>query len=228
MSILPSNYVPTGERDPEAPSSSTRYFKPSEIKPGQSVTLRLCGTYGSGHVIAGYQYFTMEGRPRRFPTFPKNYLDDIGLTYEGKTKGTGEKDRPIYFLSWACLLKGDEEFKILDITQKKVREQIEAVLAMEDYTVENGELANFFLTITRQGEKKDTSYTVIPTLKVAAKDDRERWHAEREQLWLPALFEGGDPFAGKPSGADASETPTTPLTHRDELGADQELTAAGW
>lgn len=227
MSILPSNYVPTGERDPEAPSSPSRYLKPSDIKPGQSLTLRLCGTYASGHVIAGYQYFTMAGRPRRFPVFPKNYLDDIGLTWEGKNNNTGEKDRPIYFLSWACLVRGEEEFKILDITQKKVREQIEAVLAMEDYTVENGEPANFFLTITRQGEKKDTSYTVIPTLKVAPEKDAERWRAAREELWLPALFEGGDPFAGKPSGAPEA-LPATPLTHRDELGADQELQAAGW
>jgi hypothetical protein len=228
MSILPTNYVAAGESDPAAPSAPSRYLKPSSIKPGQSLTLRLCGTYGSGHVIAGYSYFNMEGRPRRFPTFPKDYLEDIGLTFEAKKNGTGEKGTPIYFLSWACLVKGDQEFKIIDITQKKVREQIEAVLAMEDYTIEDGAPANFFLTITRQGEGKDTSYTVIPTLKVASAEDRKRWHAASESLWLPALFENGDPFGGKPSGASADETPTTPLTHRDKLGADQELTAAGW
>lgn len=228
MSILPSNYVPSNEFDPEAPSAPSRYIKPSSIKPGQTLTLRLCGTYGSGHVIAGYSYFNMEGRPRRFPTFPKDYLDDIGLTFEGKKNGTGEKATPIYFLSWACLVKGDEEFKIIDITQRKLREAIEAVLAMEDYTIEDGEPANFFLTITRQGEKLDTTYTAIPTLKVAGPDDRKRWHAARDGLWLPALFKGGDPFGGKPSGASTEEAPTTPLTHRDELGADQELKAAGW
>lgn len=223
MSILPTNYIPSNESDPEAPSQPSRYVKASSIPDGKSLTLRLCGTAGSGHVISGYSYFTMEGAPRRFPTFPKDYLDDIGLTFEGKKNGTGEKDRPIFFLSWACQVKGEEEFKIIDITQRKIREQLEAVLAMEDYTVETGKMANFFITINRTGEKLKTAYTVIPTLKVAPKAEQERWEQAAAGLWLPALFEGGDPFAGKPSGIGTGELPQTPLTSRDDLGADQEL-----
>jgi hypothetical protein len=224
MSIFPDNYVSASDSE----TGPSRYFKLGKLKDGESTTIRLCGTFVSGHAICGYSYFTMEGRPRRFPTFPKDYLDDIGLTYEGKTKNTGEKDKPSFFLSWACLRKEAEDFQIIDISQKKVREQIEAILDMEDYTIADGEMANFYLTIKRAGTGLDTNYTVVPTLKVAAKADQQRWADARGDIFLPALYEGGDPFGGRPAeGGEAACA--TPLTHRDELGADKELMpSAGW
>lgn len=223
-----ADLFPKGTYTPED-STSSRYFNAKKLKDGESTTLRLCGTPASDHAICGYTYFTMEGRPRRFPQFPKNYLDDIGLTYQGKTQGTGEKDKPIFFLSWACLRKeSPDEFQVFDITQGKIREQIEAVLSMDDYEIKDGELANFYLTITRKGTGTDTSYTVVPTLKVATKADQQRWLDARDGLYLPALYEGGDPFCGRPSQA-SEPLSGTPLTHRDELGADHEIGAtAGW
>lgn len=217
--LFPSNYIPSSDKDPDAPQS--RYLTPSKVPDGSSIALRLCGTPSSGHVICGYSYFTNDNQPRRFPAFPKNYRDDIGLSWEGKNKGTGEKARPVYFLSWACMVKGSEDFQILTIEQTKVREAIEKTLSMEDYMIEAGEMANFFLDISRSGKGKDTSYTVIPTLKVASKEDQRRWQEARSGIWLPALFEGGDPFAGKPSGHATSSG--GPMTSRDELGADQEI-----
>jgi hypothetical protein len=223
MSIFPSNYI-SASSDETGPS---RYFKLGKLKDGESTTIRLCGTFVSEHAICGYSYFTMEGRPRRFPTYPKNYHDDIGLTYEGKKNNTGEKDKPSFFLSWACLRKEAEDFQIIDISQKKVREQIEAILDMEDYAIKDGEMANFYLTIKRTGAGLDTNYTVVPTLKVAAEADQQRWAEVRESIFLPALYEGGDPFGGRP--AEGGEACSTPLTHRDNLGADKELMpSAGW
>jgi hypothetical protein len=222
MSIFPDNYIPASENE----AGPSRYFKLGKLKDGESTTIRLCGTFASHHALCGYSYFTMEGRPRRFPTFPRDFLDDIGLTYEGKTKNTGEKDKPSFFLSWTCLRKEAEDFQIIDISQKKVREQIEAILGMEDYAILDGEMANFYLTIRRTGTGLDTNYTVVPTLKVAAKADQQRWADAKDGIYLPALYEGGDPFAGKPAEGVASTSPT-PLTHRDELGADKELLTAG-
>jgi len=224
-----ADLFPKGNYAPED-SASSRYFNAKKLKDGESTTLRLCGTPASDHAICGYTYFTMEGRPRRFPQFPKNYLDDIGLTYEGKTKGTGEKDKPIFFLAWACLRKeSPDEFQIIDLTQGKIREQIEAVLAMDDYEVGDGEMANFSLTISRKGLGTDTSYTVVPTLKVAAKADQQRWAEAREGIYLPALYAGGDPFCGRPSDGAGEPPSGTPITHRDELGADHEVAAgSGW
>lgn len=222
-SLFPENYVRSTEENPA--NASSRYFKPNQIKPGESTTLRLCGTPSTGHAICGYTYFTTEGRPRRFKLFPKDYLEDVGLTYEGKTKGTGEKARPAFFLSWACLRKEAEDFQIVDFPQKTIREQIEAVLDMEDYTIEPGEMDNFYLTITRKkptGTDTFASYTVVPTLKVASKADQQRWADARDGIWLPALFEGGDPFSGQPSAPKSADA-IMPITHRDELGADKEV-----
>jgi hypothetical protein len=223
-----ADLFPKGNYTPED-SSASRYFNAKKLKDGESTTLRLCGTPSSSHAICGYTYFTMEGRPRRFPQFPKNYLDDIGLTYDGKKNGTGEKDRPVFFLSWVCLRKENpDDFQVFDISQGKIREQIEAVLAMEDYEIPDGEMANFFLTISRKGTGTDTAYTCVPTLKVATKADQQRWAEAKEGIYLPALYEGGDPFMGKPSGGQEAIS-GTPITSRDELGADHEVAAgAGW
>jgi len=217
-----ADLFPQGNYTPED-SSNSRYFNVKKLKDGESTTLRLCGTPSSSHAICGYTYFTMEGRPRRFPQFPKDYLEDIGLTYDGKTKGTGEKDSPSFFLSWACLRKeAPDEFQIFDISQGKVREQVEAVLNIDDYEIADGEMANFYLTITRKGLGKDSKYTVMPTLKVATKADQQRWAEAREGIYLPALYEGGDPFMGKPSDGGTAVS-STPITSRDELGADHEV-----
>jgi hypothetical protein len=222
MGIFPDNYVSASENE----AGPSRYFKLGKLKDGEATTIRLCGTFASGHALCGYGYFTAEGRPRRFPTFPRDFLDDIGLSYEGKTKNTGEKDKPSFFLSWVCLRKEAEDFQIIDISQKKVREQIEAILGMEDYSISDGEMANFYLTIKRAGTGLDTNYTVVPTLKVAAKADQQRWSDARSGIYLPAIYEGGDPFAGPPAGGEAPIS-ATPLTQRDDLGADRELLAAG-
>lgn len=222
MSVLPTNYVPANQEDPNAPS---KYFQLKKLADGQSTTIRLCGTAGSGHCIAGYQYFTMEGRPRRFPLFPKNYLDDIGLTYEAKKNGGSEKGAPTFFLAWVCKRKEAEGYQVFDISQQKVREAIEAILGIEDYSIEDGEMANFFLTISRKGTGKDTSYAVTPVLKAPTAAESKHWRAAAGSIWLPALFEGGDPFEGRP--AQGQPRPTEPLTTRDSLGADEDLPLPG-
>jgi len=222
MSVLPTNYVPANEEDPNAPS---KYFQLKKLTDGQSTTIRLCGTASSGHCIAGYQYFTMEGRPRRFPLFPRNYLDDIGLTYEAKRSGGTEKGVPSFFLAWVCKRKEVEGYQVFDISQQKVREAIEAILGIEDYTIADGEMANFYLTIARKGMGTDTKYTVTPVLKAPTAAESKHWRATAGSIWLPALFEGGDPFEGRPT--QGGSRPTEPLTTRDSLGADEDLPLAG-
>lgn len=230
-SALPSNYVKADQEDPAAPS---KYFQLKKLANGESATIRLCGTASSGHCIAGYQYFTTEGRPRRFEQFPKDYLSDIGLTFEGKTKGTGEKAFPAFFLAWAIKRKGVDGYQVMDITQSKVRTQIEAVLGIEDYEIPDGQMANFYLEITRKGLSTDTTYTVTPVLKAPSAAEAKDWAAVADTIWLPALFEGGDPFEGRPSGS-SDRAPLPAPAKRDALGADAEepqdaaaLPTGGW
>lgn len=234
MGFLPDNYRPASgsNQSNSNDDKKSRYFETKQLADGESTTFRLCGLHDTGHVIAGWQYFTEAGRPRRFPTYPENFLDDIGLTYEGKVKGTGEKDKPKYFLSFVGLSKEANDFIVYTFTRRDLREQLEETLAMEDYRTLPSGLANFYLTLKRKGTGTDTTFTLIPTLKAPTKADEKAWADAAESIWLPALFVGGDPFAGKPAGAEPSGLPPT---YRDELGADHEIAveaqampASGW
>lgn len=220
MSYFPTTYQPATTDQSDKEDRKSRYFEPRKLKDGESATFRLCGTHESGHVICGYSYFTAAGAPKRSPSFPTNYLDDIGLSYEGKINNTGEKDVPKFFLSVTALHKESNEFVVLTIMQRKIREQLEEVLAMEDYTFIDS-VANFFLTLRRKGGGIDTSYTLMPTLKAPTAAECKRWASESRNIWLPALFTGADPFAGRP----ANETTAVglPPTYRDQLGADHEV-----
>jgi hypothetical protein len=232
MGFLPPDYRSSSAPGPgqaQDEDKKKRYFEPKNLKDGESTTLRLCGTHDTGHVISGWSYFTEAGRPRRFPKFPENYLEDIGLTYEGKNSGSGEKDRPKYFLSFVALRREVDDFVVATIPQKQCREQLEEILSMEDYQFLPSGMANFYLTLKRKGEKTDTSYTLVPTLKAPSKADQTRWAEAASGIWLPALYEGADPFAGQPEEEYArlgDRAVGLPPTHRDAHGADHEVAVA--
>lgn len=222
MGFLPDNYrSTTPPADTNSDPRTNRYFETKQLKDGDSTTFRLCGLHDTGHVIAGWSYFTMEGRPKRFPTYPENYLDDIGLTYEGKFSNTGEKDKPRYFLSFVGLSKESDDFLVYTFQRKDLRNMLEQTLAMPDYQILPSGLANFYLTMRRSGKETATQYTLLPTLKAPTKAEEKRWADTKDSIWLPALFVGGDPFSGKP--AEGAAPAGLPPTHRDELGADQEI-----
>lgn len=233
MGFLPTDYRPTSGTTETNDTKRTRYFDPGKrLKDGESTTFRLCGLHDTGHVVSGWSYFTMEGQPRKFPKYPDNYAEDIGLTWEGKTNGTGEKDKPRYFLSFVGLSKEDDDFLIYTFQRKDLREQLEEVLILEDYQFLPSGMANFYLTLKRKGTQVNTAYTLTPTLKVPSKADEKRWIEAADSIWLPALYVNGDPFAGKPSSGRPEGLPPT---HRDALGADHdvatvtpEVMPAGW
>lgn len=235
MGFLPSDYRPTsGNNDSnDNESKRSRYYDPGKrLKDGESTTFRLCGLHDTGHVIAGWSYFTMEGKPRKFPKYPENFAEDIGLTWEGKTNGTGEKDKPRYFLSFVGLSKEEDDFVIFTFQRKDQREQLEEILALEDYQILPSGMANFYLTLKRKGSQMNTAYTLTPTLKAPTKADEKRWADVAESIWLPALYVNGDPFSGKPN---TGRPEGLPPTHRDELGADHDVAVvtpdvmpAGW
>lgn len=234
MSFLPTDYRPASgspaNSDSKAPNE--KYFECSGkyIKDGESARLRPCGTFDTGHVIAGFSYFSMEGRPRRFPKWPENYMDDIGLTFDAKRNGGEERDRPKYFLSFIALRAETDDFVVVTLDKKTIREQFEEILAIEDYTTLPSGVSNFYINIKRKGVELNTSYLMTPTLKAPTKADEQRWAKASAGIWLPALYSGADPFAGKPADVKPEGLPPT---HRDELGADHEVATsaampAGW
>lgn len=223
MGLLPDNYKTADVIRKEQYKKDPRYIEPGDLPDGGAIDIRFCGTHSSGHVIAGYQYFsTTMKRTRRFPTFPEDYADDIGLSFDARKNGTNEKDKPEYFLSLCCLARESNSFAIITFPKWKLRQQIEAILGMADYQVEDGAMAPFYLSIRRLGVKENTNYTVIPTLKPPTVAEKRRWEEAKGSIWLPALFEGADPWAGPPAGARVAGLPPT---SQDDLGADTEVMA---
>lgn len=237
MGFFPDNYKPaTGGSSGGSGEPNPKYweFSSKHLGDGETISFRPCGTFDSGHVASGFQYFTMEGRVRRFFSYPSDFEKDIGLTWAAKN-ASGEalekleaegkaKDRPKYFLSFVAFFPDRKDFVCVTVLQKGVREQIEAILDMEDYFFMDSGVANFTLTVKRKGEKKDTIWHVTPTLKKPTAAFEEKWDEASSGIWLPALYSGADPFAGKPADGKIVGLPPT---KRDELGADKELATAG-
>jgi len=237
MGFFPSDYKPaSGDSGGGKGEQNPKYweFGGKHLGDGDTISFRPCGIFDSGHVVTGYQYFTMEGGIRRFAKYPKAYEQDIGLTWEAKNaspealeklKAEGkDKARPKYFLSFVAYFPDRIDFVCVTATQKGVREQIEAILDMDDYDFLESGCANFTMTVKRRGEKMEMTWTITPTLKKPTAAFEEKWSAAKDGIWLPALFDGADPFAGKPA---ESKICGLPPMKRDELGADKELATAG-
>lgn len=220
-SFFPTNFKSAEERKLQDAVASG-YFSPKSLPDGGSVDARLCGTASSGHVVAGYKYYTTEGKPRRFALYPNDYENDIGLNFDK----TG-KAKPFYFMACLAFIANHPRPVILDIEQQKLIEDLEQILNRDDYCVEPGKIANFFITIFKTEKNKKTVYSALPTLKALPKDHPAyaAWDKASNSIWLPALLEGGDPYAGAPAGTPPPVA-AIPLTTRDELGADHETEPA--
>ena len=225
MGFFPPGYKSAVDSDKSSSEPNPKYFEFTNkyLKDGDTAQFRICGDFDSGHVVCGFQYFTMEGRIKRFPNYPENYLSDIGLTFQAKKEGGDEKDKPKYFLAFTAFSPDKDDFVCVTVTQKNLRIQIEEILAMEDYTDGPGP-ANFTITVKRKGTGKDTQWIVTPTLKKASAAFTKKWDDAKDSIWLPALYVSADPFAGKPAEAKLDGLP--PMK-RDELGADTEVATAG-
>jgi hypothetical protein len=231
MKYLPDSFKTSKEVKSKLYAADSRYIDLGKLEDAEEINVRPCGTAASGHVVAGWEYFSeVQKRTRRFTEFPEDYPEDIGLSFSGRANGTGEKDKPKFFLSAAVLSKELGRVAILTITNPKARDSWANTLSHEAYLYEDGALANFYLTIRREGMKKETSYSLVPAPKAATAAERKLWSEVAPTLWLPALFEGADPFAGRPAEG-APIAAGLPPTSRDEAGADVEpgdLPPAGW
>jgi hypothetical protein len=230
MGYLPDNALSEKEVKSKTYQKDTRYIELSGLGDGDELNVRPGGTAASGHVICAWQYFSAtEKRTKRFPDFPADFADDIGLSFNAKNDGTKEKDKPKYVVIAAVLCKETGAPAILTIANPKAREDWCRTLSHEAYQYEDGALANFYITIRREGLKLETSYPMTPAPKAASAAERKLWTEVADSIWLPALFSGGDPFAGKPSEGLPNAQGLPPMA-RDETGADVEgaVPATGW
>lgn len=99
------------------------------------------------------------------------------------------KDKPKKFMTVAVIDLADNEVKIAEITQQSIIKAIKALSSNKDW----GNPFSYDLNIEKKGEGKKTRYTVQPSPKKALGKDLIK-AAQEKPCYLPALFEGEDPW----------------------------------
>jgi|GEM_PF-1819914 len=235
---FPSDYVYSGDKSKEKkPIEDDRLFYAAQIGPNESITLRPCGHFTTGHWCQGFQYFTLEKELKRFATKPKekDYTSDIGYRYghgpgkvgelkDGTIGPLEEKDFPRQFLAFTAICKERKNIVVAIIDKVTIKEAIERGLSKDDTHLTPDGILNLEFTITKvvkkQGKNDSTSYAVDTIFKAPGPAALKLWKAAQDGIWTPAVFDGADPFEGKPAN---SKLQGLPPTARDELGADKEL-----
>ena len=83
------------------------------------------------------------------------------------------------------------DFKILQITQKTLMDQLFKFIQDEDY----GQPVKYDIKIGRTGDGKNTQYTLVAAPPKDIKADIQARYDELPPYDLDRLFDGGDPFA---------------------------------
>jgi len=137
--------------------------------------------------ILGMEYWkTIDGKrkPIRVKMGEKIPVSEIELDEK-----TGEPEKIRHF--WAMIVwnvKLDKP-QILEITQKRIQQALEAMSKSEDWN----DPTEYDIEIEREGEKFDITYTVRPCSKKDF-DEGKLKLVEDMHINLEALFDSGDPF----------------------------------
>jgi hypothetical protein len=157
-------------------SSSGRYLNPSKLT-GEK-RLRF---FGEG--ITGYGAWTIDKKPIRWESKPSELPADLAPDLSGKISVKR-------FLAGLVYDYEAGEFKILEITQRTLMDQLFKFMKDEDY----GDPTTYDIKISKTGEGKDTEYTLVAAPpKPVTKDMSESF--EKVSCNLKALFDGDDPWA---------------------------------
>jgi hypothetical protein len=104
----------------------------------------------------------------------------------------GPDDRIKFFWAMVVWSYTDQQLQILEITQASIRKALEELEANEDW----GDLRGYDITIKRDGEDLETTYSVIPSPKKTLDADIQKEWKESE-IRLDALYTGENPFEPK-------------------------------
>ena len=97
---------------------------------------------------------------------------------------TGAEAKYFWFFPVAL---GDD-IKFLEIKQMTVMQQLKALEGNKEW----GDLTQYDVTVTRSGEKLETTYTVVPNPKAQLKDEvADRWAGMLKRYQPDELFNGG-------------------------------------
>jgi hypothetical protein len=156
-------------------SGSGRYINPAKIE--GEIRLRF---FGAG--ITGFEAWTDDNKPIRWESKPESLPANIR-----QQEGYQTLKR---FLAGVVYDYASSSFKILQITQKTLMDQLFKYMKDEDY----GDPTNYDIKISRTGEGKKTEYTLVAAPPKAPTKDVQSAYDELT-CNLTALYDGDDPFA---------------------------------
>ena len=156
-------------------SGSGRYLNPAKID--GEVRVRFFGTGRTG-----FEAWTDDNKPVRWPTKPEKLPANIR-----QQEGFQTLKR---FLAGLVYDYSANDFKILQITQKTLMDQLFKFIKDEDY----GDPTTYDIKIGKTGEGKKTEYTLVAAPPKAVKADLKTRYDELT-CDLSRLFDGDDPFA---------------------------------
>ena len=111
---------------------------------------------------------------------------------EGKEAPMVFKDKPKPFYAFVVYNYNESKVQILEMTQTKLQAELLQLAQDEDW----GDCRKYDISVVRNGEGLETTYAMNPKPKKKLDEDLKAIvEAELGVINLPALFEGGDPFA---------------------------------
>jgi hypothetical protein len=171
LSFLSSDTVDQVSKE----TSSGRYINPAKIEGEKRIRF-----FGTG--ITGFEGWTTDNKPVRWESKPDKLPANL--------KQEDGRDPLRRFIAGVVWDYDNEEFKILQITQKTIMNDLFKFMKDSDY----GDPTEYDLKISRKGEGKNTEYSTVPAPpKSITKDMAEAYEALHCNL--AALFDGDDPFA---------------------------------
>jgi hypothetical protein len=157
-------------------SSNGRYLNPAKLT-GEK-RLRF---FGEG--ITGYSAWTIDKKPIRWEAKPAELPPNLAPDLSGKV--TLKR-----FLAGVVYDYEAGDFKILEITQRTLMDQLFKFIKDEDY----GDPTGYDIKINKTGEGKETEYSLVAAPpKSVTKDMATAF--ENLTCNLKALFDGDDPWA---------------------------------
>lgn len=163
--------------------------KYARIEEGEN-TFRILGSFREKTAIQGLLYWkTVEGKrkPIRVPKGTNIPASELEINK------FGEIDQPKFFWAFPVWNYEAKAVQILEITQKTILRPLQRSIENEKW----GDPREYDIIITRgkPDEKPLFSFSVNPKEKLD-KGILKMYHDM--DIYMQALYEGGDPFAGKP------------------------------
>lgn len=157
-------------------SGNGRYINPSKLEGEKRVRF-----VGAG--ITGFSAWTVDKKPIRWEQLPEQLPSNIAPDMGGRVSAKR-------FIAGLVYDYEKQDFKILEITQRTLMDQLFKFMKDDDY----GDPTGYDIKISKTGEGKSTEYSLVAAPpKPLAKDIAAA--LENVNCNLNALFDGEDPFA---------------------------------